>query len=813
MANVDAEFPEKLEMLFAKSRYKVSHGGRGSSKCLGLGTKILMYDGTLSKVEDVKVNDRVMGPDSKPRTVLSVTSGESELFKIKQTSAIDYVVNEDHVLSLKKSKACSMDRGIMPSGNPRRPNGRYPSWPHITNIPIKKYLEQSHRWKDNFRGYRAGCFDFPAQTVSIDPYLLGLWLGDGLHRELMITSADYEIADWLRGYAIFYGVGFSESKKSGQSNKAKDYRLTRIPHKHGRENPLWQEFKKLNLVSNKHIPQKYITNSRDIRLKLLAGLIDTDGTYISHGYSITSANKTLAHGIKRLVDSLGFRSSIKKRKTQCGDFRGVAWSISINGDTWGIPCLIERKKYKHNGIKPNKDKTLSYLNIEAIGVGEYAGFTVDKDHLFCLEDGTVTHNSWSFARALLILGAQSKLRILCAREVQDSIKQSVHKLLKDQIQLLGLGGFYEVLETEIRGRNGTEIAFAGLSSLTVESIKSYEGYDICWVEEGQTISDASWVILIPTIRKDGSEIWVSYNPSLETDPTHDRFVMNPPEDCIVVEMNWRDNPWFNDVMNKERLHCLATDPEGYKNIWDGQCKPAVEGAIYYKEIQQAEKDKRICNIPYDPMLKVHVVLDLGWGDSLAVSLVQKNLSEIRIFRYFEYSKTKLDVMSAELKMLRYNWGLVWLPHDGFAGSLNSDGKTTYDILTKLGWVCAVRKAKKRSEIEIVELSIEDGIRNARLKFGQLYFDQSWTCAKLDPLPPEGHTLLTNRLMECVKRYRRKINKQTGAETSPVHDEYSHGADNLRYICANADKMTNEDIKPKKKIFYPGYSPLDDVVGI
>jgi phage terminase large subunit len=426
--------------------------------------------------------------------------------------------------------------------------------------------------------------------------------------------------------------------------------------------------------------------------------------------------------------------------------------------------------------------------------------------------GRSSGKSWGFARALLILGARYKLRILCAREVQESIKQSVHKLLKDQIQVLNLGSRYAVLETAIRGTNGTEFAFCGLSALTVESIKSYEGYDICWVEEAQNISDPSWVILIPTIRKDNSEIWISFNPDLETDPTYDKFVTNPPDEILSVEMNWRDNPWFNEVMNKERLHCLATDPEGYKNIWEGKCKPAVAGAIYYKEIQKAEQEGRICNVPYDPMLKVHVVLDLGWGDSLAVSLVQKHLSEIRVIRYLEYSKTRLDVMSSELKNLQLNWGLMWLPHDGFSASLNSGGKSTYDILKALGWECAVRQAKVRSDIEIVELSLEEGIRNVRLKFGQMYFDKTHCAGKLNPLPPEGQTLLTERLIECVKRYKRKINKQTTAETSPVHDEFSHGADNIRYICANADKMTNQEAKPRPKVFYPGYRSVDPEVG-
>lgn len=392
--------------------------------------------------------------------------------------------------------------------------------------------------------------------------------------------------------------------------------------------------------------------------------------------------------------------------------------------------------------------------------------------------------SWGFARALLLRGVSEKLRILCVREVQDSIKQSVHRLLKDQIQLLKLGRYYSVLSTTIRGTNGTEFDFAGLSSLTVESIKSYEGYDICWVEEGQTISDASFIILIPTIRKDDSEIWVSLNPELDTDPVYDRFISNPPPNTIHMNINWRDNPWFNDILEAERLHCLATDPEGYKNIWDGLCKPAVAGAIYYKEIQAIEEERRIMNLPYDPMLRVHLVFDLGFDDSLSIGFVQVNLSEIRIINYLEYTLTTLDTISADLKAMRLNWGQIWLPHDGFNKTLNAAGKSTADILGALGW-----EVKEKEDITIV--GIEDGIRLTRMVLRRCYFDKENTAAKLDTKPPEGQTLLTHRLIECIKRYHRKINKETGIAGSPVHCEHSHGADLLRYVALNADNMSNE----------------------
>jgi phage terminase large subunit len=386
--------------------------------------------------------------------------------------------------------------------------------------------------------------------------------------------------------------------------------------------------------------------------------------------------------------------------------------------------------------------------------------------------GRGSGKSWSFARALLIQAAAQPMLVLCTREVQKSIKDSVHKLLTDQLQALQLGSFYEVLRDEIRGRNGSRFIFAGLSELTVESIKSLEGCDRVWCEEAQAITKRSWDVLIPTIRKDGSEIWVSYNPELDTDETHKRFALDPPDDCISVLVNYTDNPWFPDVLEKERMRCLEKDPLAYPNIWEGKCKPAVEGAIYYNEVASAEINGQICNVPYDPMLKVHVVFDLGWNDAMAISLVQRIRSEIRVIEYIEDSHKTLDVYSAELKERKYNWGKVFLPHDGYSGDMKT-GKSSAEILWKLGWDVPPREA-------IVELGVEEGIKATRQAFGQVYFDKR----------------KTERLVECLKRYRRAIVQKTQEAGAPLHDAYSHGADNFRYLCINADKMTNEDMSFK-----------------
>lgn len=188
--------------------------------------------------------------------------------------------------------------------------------------------------------------------------------------------------------------------------------------------------------------------------------------------------------------------------------------------------------------------------------------------------------SHSYAKALLILGAQRPERILCTREVQKSIKDSVHKLLADQIQILGLGYFYEVFDQTIRGANGTEIIFSGLANHTVESIKSFEGITICWCEEAQTISKRSWDILIPTIRDDRSEIWISFNPDLNSDETYVRFVLMPPASAKVVKVNYSDNPWFPSVLEEERIHWQKNKPEDYDNIWEGVAREAAEGSYF-----------------------------------------------------------------------------------------------------------------------------------------------------------------------------------------------------------------------------------------
>ncbi|TXH15306.1 MAG: PBSX family phage terminase large subunit [Hyphomicrobiaceae bacterium] len=385
--------------------------------------------------------------------------------------------------------------------------------------------------------------------------------------------------------------------------------------------------------------------------------------------------------------------------------------------------------------------------------------------------GRGSAKSWGFARAMLIQGAQRPLRCLCAREVQKSIRDSVHQLLCDQIEALNLGWYYEIFDVEIRAKNGGHIAFSGLSNQTADSLKSFEGIDICWIEEANNVTKRSWNILVPTIRKDGSEIWVTFNPELESDETYQRFVVKPPPDAVVLKMNWRDNPWFPKVLDDERKQAQIAQPDEYDNIWEGVPKRAVDGAIYAREVSALYEERRVRPTPRDPMLRVHTVWDLGWNDATAIGFFQRAGSELRMIDYMEESFVTLDEWAQRLDATKYRFGNAWLPHDAFAKTHASNGRSTADILKALG-----HKVKP-----VPNMPINEGIRLARMAFPRLYVDEE-----------KGAPWL-----ESIKRYRRHISTKTDEPNSPVHDKASHGADMWRYAAIVADKMTNDDEQTKE----------------
>jgi phage terminase large subunit len=566
-----------FQPLLSPARYKVAHGGRGSGKCLGRGTLVMLASGGITRVEDVQTGDLLMGPDSKPRRVMGTTTGFGPLYRVRQKSAEDYVVNDAHILALRRSRSSREDRGaVSPAGRYQRPNGRYAGYGiETTLISAAEFAGKPERFKCHVFGFKVPV-EFPESPVSIDPYLLGMWLGDGDTARVGFTNADEEVLAFLRGYASENGLSLREVQKPGQRAKS-------ILFGNGwkREGIILSMFRAVGLLGNKHIPECYFTNAKSVRLALLAGLADSDGHAANGCLYITQKSERLALDIKRLADGLGFKTSlVRKNATLNGKAYPVA-TVTIGGDVDSIPVLIARKRAGLT-VRKNKDWRLTRVNVEPIGDGEYFGFELDGDHLFLLADGTVTHNSHFFAELLVEDAIRHPgLRAVCIREVQKSLEQSVKRLIEDKIRALGVGSLFDVKEAEIRTPGGGLIIFQGMQNHTAESIKSLEGYQRAWAEEAQSLSQRSLDLLRPTIREPGSELWFSYNPKHESDPVDVLFRGGePPPGSIVVEANFDSNPWLPAELKAEKDFDYSRDPEKAAHVWGGGYEGASEARIF-----------------------------------------------------------------------------------------------------------------------------------------------------------------------------------------------------------------------------------------
>ena len=320
--------------------------------------------------------------------------------------------------------------------------------------------------------------------------------------------------------------------------------------------------------------------------------------------------------------------------------------------------------------------------------------------------------SWGCARALLLMGAgkipdcyiQPPIRILCAREYQNSISDSVHQLLADQIGKLGLESLYEVQRDRIIGPHGTRFAFEGIAKNTLR-IKSYEGYDICWVEEAVNVTKSSWQILIPTIRKEGSEIWITFNPELDTDYTYKRFVLEAdPTQSTVVKLSYRDNPWLTDTIKEEIRQDYRRDKDYYLNVWEGHTKQSLEGAVYAKELRRCQEDGRITNVDWDPEYPVETAWDLGRADGTSIWFFQRIAMQHRVIGYYDAVGTDISDGLNTLQSLPYNYGMHHLPPDAKA--------KTYGTRHSIEEI--MRKHYPEKVNIVRKLSLTDGINATRM---------------------------------------------------------------------------------------------------
>lgn len=370
-------------------------------------------------------------------------------------------------------------------------------------------------------------------------------------------------------------------------------------------------------------------------------------------------------------------------------------------------------------------------------------------------------------------------RGLCCREIQKSLKESAKRLLEQKIQQHGLGSFFDVQESQIKTPGNGTIVFAGLQDHTAESIKSYEGFDVAWVEEAQTVSPRSLQLLRPTIRSPGSELWFSWNPRKKTDPVDSMLRgEQTPTGAAVVKANWNCNPWFPEELEQERLDCLRMQPDQYQHIWEGDYISVAEGAYYAQALTQAKAEGRIGKVAFDPLMTVRLFFDIGGtgakADSCSIWPMQFIGKEIRTRDYYEAQGQPLATHINWLRSKGYtpDKAQIWLPHDG----------VTHDKVYSVSYESALQDAGYN--VTIVP-NQGKGAAAARVEISRRLFPNVWF---------DEETTQAGR--DALGWYHEKKDEARGIGLGPEHDWSSHGADSY-----GLGMVAYEEPKTAQKIKY------------
>lgn len=438
--------------------------GHGIGKCLGKDTEILMADGSMKKVQDVCVGEKLMGDDSTPREVLSLARGEEEMFRIRYFDGTYYDVNSSHILSL----VASQTHGKQKKGE-------------IVNVSVTEYLKWSERKKRTNIGYKRS-MELPVRNLPIDPYLLGLWLGDGQSSGGKIFNIDDEIIEYLRE------VGIGKERRDPRSGcwEASVVGLGKM-------------LRSIGLRNNKQIPSEYLMSSKSQRLELLAGIIDTDGHRTKRQFSVTQKNKKLAEQIKWLAQSVGTHATINEVKKHCfykGVKReGVYYVVNISRNTEIIPTKIARKKSTRNGSE-QRDNLHFGFTVESLGMGEYYGFTIDGNRLFMLGDFTVTHNTATESWLLLwYLFCFHNSQVPCTAPTANQLFDVLWKEVKVWLDRMpkDISSQYEWTSEHVRMKENPETWFARAKTASKENTEALAGVHadfVCMlVDEGSGVEE------------------------------------------------------------------------------------------------------------------------------------------------------------------------------------------------------------------------------------------------------------------------------------------------------------------------------------
>ena len=386
------EYDPRYEYQYTVTEKLLKHGQiifRGATGCHAKGTKVLMFDGSFKNVEDVIVGDKLMGVDSSPRTVLSLTRGRDKMYKITpHRYGNPFIVNSKHILSLEMTNV-----GVGHS--------RYKYSGTWTEVSVEDYLT---KWNKNqrhiYKLHRSRGIDFSSQeSLPLDPYLLGVLLGDGTfcggtNGIVSICTMDIEVAKYVNDWAENHNMDLTVGDKKGSLA----VNLNIVGYKKGespKPNYLKAKLRDLNLLKKnseeKFVPKMYLTASKEDRLQLLAGILDTDGHLSKNCFNLTMKSKQVIDAVAFIARSLGLAVHQSTKTLKTGDYAGRTYHrVSISGDTDKIPTKVAHKQATPRGQK--KDNCRSGFTVDYVGVDDYYGFTLDRDHLYMLDDFTVTHN-------------------------------------------------------------------------------------------------------------------------------------------------------------------------------------------------------------------------------------------------------------------------------------------------------------------------------------------------------------------------------------------------------------------------------------
>lgn len=359
-----------------------------------------------------------------------------------------------------------------------------------------------------------------------------------------------------------------------------------------------------------------------------------------------------------------------------------------------------------------------------------------------LYGGRGSGKSYAVADYLLIEGGRKPLRVLCAREFQNSLSDSVLHLLSERIEALGLDSFYEVQRDTIKGANGTQFIFKGVRN-NVQSIKSMSGINKLWLEEAQTISKTSWDVLIPTIREPGSEIIVTFNPFKIDDPTYQMFVANPIDDAYIAKVNWRDNPHWPDELERERQRLLKHDPNLYQHVYEGEPLTITDSQVF--------KDRFVCEefIPGDNWDGPYYGMDFGFAQD-PTTAVECYINDGNLYIYQEAGKVGLELDYTAQYIKQRMPGV-----DQYTIRADSARPESISYLSRHGLpnITGVKKGKG---------SVEDGVA----------FIKSFDKVIIN-------TLCQGTFQEFML-YSYKIDRLTGDILPVIEDKYNHYIDAIRY---------------------------------